>query len=64
MLLSEMPDIMLNSHYENLRLALIAYVNDTPRNEWNVDEYMRLKDAFKATLAEINRRSEQLYNTG
>lgn len=64
MQLSDMPDILLNNYYHNVRDALILYINTTPKEQWDVDEYTLLKDNFTNILQEINRRSEQMYNTG
>lgn len=62
--LSEMKDILLNNHYHNVRDDLILYINTTSKVKWDVDEYHLLKENFENVLQEINRRSEQMYNTG
>ena len=62
--LSEMPDVLLNAHYNNVRDALFLYVNTIPKEQWNVEEYFLLKDSFVEALQEINRRADHMYNTG
>ena len=56
-----MPDVLLNTHYHNVRDALFLYVNTIPKDKWNVEEYFLLKDSFIEALQEINRRADQMY---
>jgi hypothetical protein len=62
--LAEMPDVLLNTHYHNVKDALTLYINSSPPDQWDVEEYTILKKSFQETLQEINRRAEQMHNTG